>query len=159
MTIRGSTIVFLCLLLVGCHRYVPTRLGSVPSGAEVRLQLSDEGTRRLEALSGSDAEEVEGRLLSWADEVILSVPLPSVPRMVDRDLRRRIVVASDDVVGIQVREWDRTRTALLVGGVATVVTTALVAALSGSFGGTGGPDRPPMEEEGSLLPVGFRVFP
>lgn len=148
----------LCLLALttalaaGCYRYEPARVGTVAPGTAVRLHVSDEASRRLEPLAGPATGEFSGELLEWGEDVVLAVDVPAARGMPDRRLRQRLVVRSDEVVAVEVREKDGTRTALLVGGVVAVVAAAAIAALSGVFGGSTdvpGPEVP----EGSLVPA------
>lgn len=155
---RALATLALAVLLSGCYRYTPARMGSVPAGTEVRLQLSDEGARRMETFTGSRRARVSGELIQWTEDVVVSVGVPASEGMVDRDLRQRIVVAEDEVVGVEVRERDRTRTAVLVGGAVTLVTTALITAFSGEFGRSGGDEPPPTHEEGVVIPAWPGVF-
>lgn len=145
-------------LLAGCYRYVPARMGAIPAGTAVRLHLSDEGVQRLEGFTASRRDQISGELIRWADEVMVAVRVPAAEGVVDRDLRHRVVVPADEVVSIEVRERDQTRTAVLIGGAAAIVTTALVAVFSGTFGGSERSGSPPMKEEGSVLPAWLKVF-
>lgn len=148
---RRWSFVMLAALLAGCHRYEPARIGAVPEGAAVRVHLTQEGARSLEEAGVTAGSDVSGTLLEWGDPVVLSVEVPAAEGMLDRGLRQRVMVAPDQIVGVEVRERDRTRTAILVGGIVAVVATAAISALSGVFGGSDDP-VPPGEPEGSLIP-------
>lgn len=150
-------LVALALVATGCHRYVPAPLGAVPEGAEVRVHLSEEAADRIGARYGNRMEEVSGRLQRWSDEVVIAVPVPVAPGLVDRDLQNRVILPVADVLAIDVQERDRTRTILLGAAIGGVVLWAAISAISGVFGGTTGED-PPFEDQ-SVVPLWLRVFP
>ena len=145
------------ILLAGCYRFVPTPLGTAPPGTEVRIQLSDEGEEALAEFTGSSRSEVVGQLLGWGEDVVLSVRVPAAAGMVDRGLRSRVSVAAAHVIAVDMRERDRTKTAILTGGLIVVAGAAVATAISGVFGGNE-PILNPGEEEGFVLPFGLRVF-
>lgn len=135
---RTGLIMVLLLTVAGCARWVPTPLGTVPPGSDVRLRLSDDGARTLEELTGTRAVEVTGELIQWEPEVLVATALAAGSVGIDRGLRRRLVVDQNDVLGIDVREVDRTRTGFLVGGVVavagSVIAWAVVNLIQGSEG-------------------------
>lgn len=151
MMIRISLIAS-AILLAGCYRFTPVPLGTVPPGTEVRIQLSDEGQETLEGFTGSPRSEVGGQLIEWGEDVVLSVRVPAVAGMVDRGLRSRVSVAANHVIAVDVRERDRTKTAILTGSLIIVAGVAIAAAISGVFGGNE-TVIDPGEEEGALLPI------
>ena len=140
---RACLLLVLVVLSVGCHRYVPAQIGDVSPGMEIRLRLSDEGAERVEEFTGLRRAEVSGELLEWSDEVLVSMPAPNQVGMNGRSLQQRVVVGADQVLGIDVREFDRTRTTLFVSGVSVVVGAALITAVAKLFGGTEKGEIPP----------------
>ena len=84
--------------------------------------------------------------------------MPEIPGAPARDLRRRVELAPDEVLAIEVRERDMTRTAVLAGGALAVVTVALLAAFTGTFGGYDVPG-PPEQGEGLIMATWLRIFP
>lgn len=152
-----ALLVALTVLIGGCYRYVPARVGGVSEGTEVRLHVSSEGARRIEAVMGRESREVAGVLERWAEDVVISVRVPASEGVTDRALRNRIVLSPAEVVAIDVRERDRTRTAVLTAGITGVVGGALIAAFSGVFGGYRQVD-PPVEEDSRVPIFLLRVF-
>ncbi len=151
---RTSLMMALVVCLVGCSRWVPARIGAVPVGAEVRLRLSNEGAERLEESTGTPRAEVSGELLRWAEDVMVSARSPTVDGTPDRGLRQRVIVDVDDIVGIEVRERARNRSALLGGGMAVLGAGALVLVAKGLFGGGTPPNtlpQPPDVPEPAVL--------
>jgi hypothetical protein len=142
------------LLTTGCYRYVPARTGAVPVGTEVRLHVTPEAAARVEPVVGSSLQEVDGLLERWGDEVVLAVRVPSGEGAIERDLRNRVILSPNEVIAVEVRERDRARTAILTAGLTAVGVGAVVAAISGVFGGSTNTD-PPVEED-SRVPI-FRI--
>ncbi len=138
----------------GCYRYVAARPGEVPTGTEVRLHVSQDAAVRVEPVVGSGLQQVDGILEQWAQEVVLGVRVPSAQEGIDRGLRNRVVFTPTEVLAIEVRERDRPKTYLLAAGLTAVGIGAVIAAVSGVFGGSSNVD-PPVEED-SRVPV-FRV--
>lgn len=124
------------LFLSGCYAYLPQRPGSVAPGADVRVHLSREGVAAIGEAYGSATGVLEGRLESWGDDVVVTIPVPPAPGMLDRGLRNRIVVRQADVVGIDLRERDQTRTIALSVGLGGLVALTAIALFGGVFGGT-----------------------
>ena len=143
---RAGLIMVLLLAVTGCARWVPVSLGTAPTGSDVRLRLSEEGAQRLEDLTGRRAVEVTGELLQWQPEVLLSTALTNAGTGIDPGLRQRLVVDPDDVLSIDVREVDRTRTGLLAGGVVAVAASAIAWAVVNIIQGSeGAPSTPPAD--------------
>ena len=140
---RTGLALILLLTVSGCARWVPAQLGTVPPGTDVRLRLSEVGAEQLEEMTGAGTTEVTGELLQWEPEVLVSTALgPSAMRL-DPGLRQRLVLDPDNVVAIDVREVDRTRTGLLVGGVVAVAGSAIAWALVNIIRGSEGAPTPP----------------
>ena len=135
----------LVILVCGCARWVPARIGEVPVGTDVRLRLSEEGADQLEELTGGRQSQVSGQLLEWGSEVMVSAALRAAGAGANSSgLRQRFVVDEEDIVGVDIRELDRTRTGIFLGVVAAVAGSAIVWVVSELVGGgTAGPTDPP----------------
>ena len=148
--VRASLLMALVILVSGCARWIPARVGEVPAGTDIRLRLSEEGAAQLEELTGTRRSEVSGQLLQWGSEVMVSAALRTAGAGANSSsLRQRFVVDEEDILGVDVRELDRTRTGLFVGGVAVVAGSAIVWVVSQLTGGgtatTGPPPVAPSE--------------
>ena len=143
--VRASLVIALLIMVSGCARWIPARVGEVPVGTDIRLRLSEEGAEQLEELTGTRQSEISGQLLQWGSEVMVSAALQSAGAGANSsNLRQRFVVDEEDIVGLDIRELDRTRTGLFAGGVAIVAGSAIVWIVSQlSGGGTGAPTDPP----------------
>src|SRR5687768_2378457 len=149
-------LLILLVLLSGCYRYCPQRPGAVPPGSDVRVHLSVEGVQRIGEAYGSAYGMLDGRLESWADEVVLTVAVPAAPGMIDRGLRNRIVIPQPDIVGIDLRQLDRTRTGALSATLGVVVVGAAIALFTGTFGGGTATDPPAPED--TIIPNWLQIF-
>ena len=142
--VRASLLMALVILVSGCARWIPARVGEVPAGTDVRLRLSEEGAAQLRELTGTRQSEVSGQLLQWGSEVTVSAALRTAGAgAYSSNLRQRFVVDEEDIVGVDVRELDRTRTGLFVGGVAVVAGSAIVWVVSQLVGGGTAATNPP----------------
>ena len=143
--VRASLVMALAIMASGCVRWVPARVGEVPVGTDIRLRLSEEGAEQLEETTGTGQSEVSGQLLQWGSEVMVSAALQTAGAGANSSsLRQRFVVDEEHVVGVDIRELDRTRTGLFAGTIAVVAGSAIVwvvSKLSGS--GTAAPSEPP----------------
>ena len=144
------------VLLAGCYRYVPQRPESIAPGTDVRIHLSADGVRRIGEAYGSASGVLEGRLESWGSDVEVTVPVEAAPGMLDRGLRNRIVVPQADVVGIELRERDATRTAALSVALGGVTALTAIAVFGGVFGGGTEPEDPLPEDV--LVPFWLQIF-
>jgi len=145
------------MLLAGCYQFIPTPMGTVAPGTDVRIQLSDEPEEAFEGFTRSSRLEMEGRLIEWGEDVVLSVHVPASEGMVDRRLRSRISVAADRVIAVDVRERDQMKTGILTGSFIVIAAAAISAAVSGVFGG----EEAVIdlgEEEGFLSTILLSVF-
>lgn len=143
--VRASLVMALAIMASGCVRWVPARVGEVPVGTDIRLRLSEEGAEQLEETTGTGQSEVSGQLLQWGSEVMVSAALQTAGAGANSSsLRQRFVVDEEHIVGVDIRELDRTRTGLFAGTIAVVAGSAIVwvvSKLSGS--GTAAPSEPP----------------
>ena len=145
------------VLLQGCYRYVASRGDAVPAGSEVRLHVSADAATRVEPVVGTGLQQVDGQLESWGSEVVLGVRVPAAEGGIDRALRNRVVFAPSEVLAIEVRERDRAKTYLLTAGLSAVGITAVIAAVSGVFGGSQNTD-PPVEEDARVPILRVPIF-
>jgi hypothetical protein len=154
---RHAPLLGLVVLLAGCYSYVPQRPGDVSPGAEVRVHLSSDGARRLGETYPTLTGSIEGRLESWASNVEVSYPIPPTPGMVDRGLRNRLVIPQADIIGIDLKQQDRTRTVALTVGLGTATALTAIAIFGGVFGGSNLPDGQLPEDV--LVPFWIKIFP
>lgn len=155
---RWLLVALLTPFLPSCFVYAPVTTERVEVGMPVRVDLTRQGTRRLEDEIGHALESVEGTVVrkdaaSW----VVSSPLPANPgAYVRRDLESRITVLVEEMNGVGARRLDPLRTALLGGVVAAAAVTALALIFEDDPGGE--PDQPPGPTppgEGAVVPSGL----
>ena len=109
----------------------------------VRARITASAAEQVAPLLGvSDARVLTGKLVDNASgTMIVEVPtmVPARAGASAQSLYQRISIAPNQVVELESRQLDRTRTALVVGATVFVGTTAAIAA----FKGGPGLDRPP----------------
>lgn len=147
-----STLVL--LVASGCYVYEPAQLDVIPPSTEVRARLSARQVDALTAMESLPVEVVEDRLLegilvaSEPDSLLMEVPVAVAnrPRRIET-LNQRLRIPREEVLEMEVRRFDRTRTWLTAGAVAVAAGGIAVAIATSDSGGDappGGP-RPPQE--------------
>lgn len=136
-------------LLSGCHRWVPAEQLPLPAGTRVRAQLSSEGQETARRFFGPGAGDVEGPIVEWGDEDVSFL----VSTLLLRDgfpattINDTLRIPRAQVIDFEVRELDKSRTALFVSGVVGLAVGAVLAARAISSGddpgGEGGGEPPP----------------
>lgn len=137
----------------------PVELSEVSPGEEVVVHLDVDASRRMTAEEGYEVRSVSGRLES-ADAAALTVSMPVGRRvqgvMVD-DTRRLFTLDRPDVVLVERREFNRSRSALVGAAVVGGIVWAVMQ-ISGD-GGTGpdpgGEPPPPAPSIRFRIPLPF----
>jgi hypothetical protein len=142
--------------LAGCYQYVPLVPGAAPAGARVRAELTPAGTQRLVGELGSGGgDRIEGRIVEGTPGGGLLLDVFRATReapvgISSRSVASRVSLTSGDIARLELKELDRGRTALFVGGSALfaglLVTLAFSTYGRGSEGG-----GPPVDE--ALVPL------
>ena len=131
------------VFLAGCYTYAPIQASTVRPGAEVRARVTATAAEQIAPLLGvSDARVLTGTLVeSRAGTMIVEVPTlaPATIGAVSQTFRQRISIAPNELLEIESRQIDRTRTGAILGAVVIVGGSAAIAA----FRGGPGLDRPP----------------
>ena len=133
------------ILLTGCFTLTPVRIGGDVDPGRVRLHLNDSGVAHLSTLLGTRERVMDAELVGTSGDDLL-VRVPSVGRagFGSEVLYQEIRLPTRELEGVQRRTLNRTRTALVVGGVGAVAGILLFQTLSGKTGGdVPGPYRGP----------------
>lgn len=133
------------ITLAGCYRLTPIDGTSPPSGIDVRLGLSDEGSVRLAPLIGPRISAIDGRVLSPEDTAIV-LAVQAVVSQGGRTMawsQERLSVPRSAVVTVRTRQLDRKRTWIaaglaVVGAIALGEAFGLGTGFDGLFGGISG---------------------
>jgi hypothetical protein len=137
------------LLTSGCFQYLPVSPGTAPPvGDEVRARLTEAGLGKLapEIREQQRGTVVEGQVVEAdARALVLAVAVESAgaPARTARELRQRVVIPVADVVELELRQMNRKRTYVVVGGAAALLGALAVTELLGGFGGSTRPPGPP----------------
>jgi Na+/H+-dicarboxylate symporter len=148
----GRTAVALLLMLSvgGCYKYSYEPLAQAPVGEDVRVHLSEQGFARLME-SRRDftpaSPTIDGKLAAnGAGEIALMISLPPNPTTPGLELRQSVSIPASDVLQIERRQLDRTKTTVAAVGAGAVVAGLIVYSVRGTFGGTT-TETPPQQSE------------
>lgn len=135
---RPVSLIGILGLLAGCYTYVPINAETVAPPLRVRAYLSPEAAERVAPVVGGVHSAVDGRLVEAAGRSFyLEVTSAYVQQgMRTETLSQRLLLAPEDIVSLQRRELDRTRTYLLAGAGAAAVGALIYTAVSGEAGGS-----------------------
>ena len=123
----------------GCFRYRSAPANTpVPSGEQVRLELTDAGRVNVAPMAGEGVDQIDGIVdLFSADSVILRVTSVRRRDIPESWTRERLRVAANDVRAMSVRRFDPLRTTLFVGGAVLAASAVRFGTTEGFFGGRG----------------------
>jgi hypothetical protein len=121
----------------GCYEYVPVNPADPPVGMNVRAHLSDPARLRLDGMLPGEGRYLDGRLIQRdGDTFLLEMPVPKVEDgVLDRGLMQRIPLTRDEIVSLQIRKLDRTKTAMAVAVFAVSTAALVVQVFTGKAGG------------------------
>jgi hypothetical protein len=128
------------LLFSGCFSYIPAELGTLPDGAQVRVQLTRQGVATLPEVLDQSGPRVAGTIV-WRNDEQLLLRVPTATNILNTTLGQQVVIPTHDIVRFEARRFNRTRTAIVIGGGLTLAA-ALYAGLE-----TGRPAQPQDPEE------------
>jgi len=122
---------------VGCYTYTPVQPASVTPGAGVRARVSASAAERLAPLVGvNDARLLTGTFVGTdAAGFLVEVPTTSQVGTAGtlQSLAQRISIPRGDLLELETRTLDRTRTAIVVGGVAIIAGSTAAPAQTRRF--------------------------
>lgn len=134
---------------LGCYRYVPVDLDAVPVGTRVRALLTTEGRIGVRMRAGLVVESLKGTLIQKdADTLLFAVQWvgPWSDYGGRATVVRHVKVPRGDVVHVDRRELDKTKTYSLVGGVVAAGAVGSYLVFRPREPG-GGPLLPPVQPE------------
>jgi hypothetical protein len=140
---------YLMPLLVGCYAYTPIEPAAAPAGSEVRARITGAASDRIAPLLGTfDNRVLVGSVVeNNAGAMLLEVPTGAMPNVTTSlvQLQTRVPLVPADLMSLERRKLDVTRTTMLVGAIAAGVAVGVTAALhAGGEGDAGkGPSDPP----------------
>lgn len=123
-----SFLLLVVLALSGCAVYIPRSLDAPPpQDTEVRARLTTPGAVRLTGLYGHPVQEVEGRILDSTPDSLHLALLSAQEYGLPWNQEQRLALARSELLLLEERRIDKTRTALLVAGTGTVVGVTVAA--------------------------------
>ncbi len=125
-----------------CYTYAPIGTASVRPGMSVRAHISATASDRLAPLISTDSRVVTGTVIdAGAESMIVEVPIMVQAGVGStfETIHQRVSLTPADLVELEARKLDRTRTGLIVGAAAVVAAGAL----KGLLDSGPGTDRPP----------------
>ena len=154
---KRSAALLLPVLVTACYTYAPGDVAAVQPGTGLRARISPTAAARIEPLLGtSDARVLTGTLIeNSSGALLLEVPVSVQPSIggTPQSFFQRVSIARADVIELDTRQLDRTRTGLLVAAAAVIGGSAALAALHG------GPssDRPPTGSSSETKAILWRL--
>lgn len=142
----------------GCYTHVPLEPGAVQQGMSVRAFVTATASERIAPLLGTvDARRVAGTVISTAGDTLI-VEVPTVARDETSagvvTLHQRVSIERGEVLEIESRSLDRTRTGAVVGGAAILAGSVLLKALQNAPG----KEKLPGGGETDAIAVLFRLM-
>jgi hypothetical protein len=139
-----------------CYRYTPADPGDITPGSTVRVRMNDAQTRRFAGIVPEDRRVVEGTVvLQRPDTMLIDVAIHTDVRGTRvESLNQRIDLPRDGLIEVELRELDRGKTSLVLGGATLLVTLAIASTLSGAFRSDRTNPDPGQE---LVVPVFFRI--
>jgi hypothetical protein len=123
---------FIAVMFGGCYTYLPINVASATPGMEVRARVSATTAAQLgPSLGISDARLLSGPVVqNEADGLTIRVPtVPAGTIGAQEGLFQQIMINRGDLLEIESRQLDRTRTGVMIGaafvGAAAIAVTAL----------------------------------
>jgi hypothetical protein len=143
----GALLAAWSLLLQGCYESLPLQQETPPTAQRVELVLNDRGRAAVADKLGVAVDKVEGTVVGEdADSYTMSVfRVSTLTGSGSTWTGQQVAIAKDGTTGFQVRRLNKTRTALLAGGV--VVGLVGIFAKSLNLGGASA-EVPPTDTPG-----------
>jgi hypothetical protein len=131
-------------MVAGCFAYRSAEPAALQPGQTVRLTLTSSGTQEITQQVGPRVQVLDGRVIAARDSA-LAVSVTQLTRALAGEEfwpGDSVIVPVRGLSGLEVRQLDRKRTWLAVGGTAVaIVVLRRVIQEAGIFGG--GVSRPP----------------
>jgi hypothetical protein len=137
--------------MAGCYSYTPITAAAAPAGSEVRARITGAASDRVGPLLHSfETRVLVGNVVeNNAGTMVLQVPLGAMPNVTETlvPLQTRIPLAAADLVSLEQRRLDATRTTMLIGGIVAGMAAGVAVALKAGGGaepGKGSEEPPPI---------------
>jgi hypothetical protein len=140
-------------VLAACHKYVAVEAATPPVGETIAFHISDRGRVGLQDRLGPGVARIEGRMMGTENDVFL-ISVAGVEQLngTNTPWSGEVVrLERDFVERVQRREFSRSRTLLLAGGLSAAVAVFIASrGFEAIFGDddSGPVDPPPQEKLG-----------
>ena len=131
------------LALEACYKAVPIE-AAPPPDTEIVLELTSDATQQLGGFLGRGTASARGRLISWESDSVIVAMLATENTRGEEQLwrRERVGIPRDAIARVRERRLQRGRTTALVIAGSVVIVSALVLAMTGQGGSSGGGTKP-----------------
>ncbi len=138
-----------------CYTYQPIELGEVAPQTEVRARVRAAFAEESAEVLGREERLLEGSVeLSGPTELMLLVPVVSALDRRGGTLNQRLAIPRDQIIELELKRRDRTRTALLLGVLGVIGSSLVVAAVTGDERASNDvPDTGPTEDWTIRIPL------
>lgn len=155
MRIASVTVAVVLCALTGsaCFSYHVVSPDEVSPGQDIRLRLTVEEAAKYQDLRLADPRLLEGQLMSAGGfEILVRASIGTGdPTRGTRVLVQDVSVSRSGILEVELREMDRTKTGLLVGGGGAVIVAAILRSGRGSGRRSGPGDEVPEARRIPLL--------
>lgn len=128
------------LASAGCYTYSPVSVGTVSSGATVRVELSDVGSTEVEPYVGARVRTLEGRV-TRVDSTGLELSVNDLTRSSDVDEAwqgKPVLVPTNGIAAVSLSKLSTQKSFLAAGGLFVGAGALARAIVGGSAFGTHG---------------------
>jgi hypothetical protein len=153
-SLSKATLTLGAMALSGCYSYQPIEVSDIRPEMDIRARVSGAQSDALADVLGSDDRTVEGRVVeNGSDEILLEVAAATAERRGRVEtLNQRVRIPTTEVMTVDQKNVDQTKTTLLIAGGVAVAAVAVVAAITASSSSTT-PGTGPGGPQDILIPL------
>jgi hypothetical protein len=131
----------LLVVTAACFEYTTVRPELAQVGRPVRVHLTEPGFSRLSAEAAGALPHlgrvIEGDLVeATGQQMLVAVRVGWDPSVEGDRLQQRLAIPIADIWQVEVRQLNKTKTALIVAGATVAVGSIIVSTIHGQYGGT-----------------------
>jgi hypothetical protein len=141
------------LLQTACYGYGPLQTVAPAGPADLGLVVNDRGRVLLADRMGASVDRIDGRVVSIdSTSIVLNVHrVTDIRGVASTWTGERVTIPRDALLGFRPRTLSKTRTAILIGGIAAAIAATVTASLS-VFGDPRGDDGPGDPSQATRIP-------
>jgi hypothetical protein len=121
----------------GCYRYVPSQLGTVPPGQQVRVYVTQEALAKLTDLPATESTSLSGVLIrTEAQNVVVRLPVARRQSGFSMEvLGQDVFIPRDQILQIERRELNKPMTVVATVGASAALAGAVVLIIDNASNG------------------------